>query len=282
MMISIVGACVNAVVDYLLIYGKLGLPKLGVTGAGYATSLVQWVMLGAALLYVLRDPDLRSYRFFRHLLPLDFPLLKRLVKLGVPIGLGSSMENGVFAFTSLLMGRISTVALASHQVAINVAAFTFMVPLGISTAATTRVGQAMGRGEPRAAALAGWTAIGLGVAFMSCTALAFISFPGAIISIYSDDPQVLVYAAGLLTIAGAFQIVDGMQVVAIGALRGLKDTARPLLVNLFAYWVIGLPIGYTLAFVFGHGGHGLWWGLSAGLAVAALLHSLRFRRLTAA
>jgi MATE family multidrug resistance protein len=140
----------------------------------------------------------------------------------------------------------------------------------------------MGRGEPRAAALAGWTAIGLGVAFMSCTALAFISFPGAIISIYSDDPQVLVYAAGLLTIAGAFQIVDGMQVVAIGALRGLKDTARPLLVNLFAYWVIGLPIGYTLAFVFGHGGHGLWWGLSAGLAVAALLHSLRFRRLTAA
>jgi len=281
MMISITASLVNIVADYALIYGKLGMPALGVAGAGYATAIVQWVMLGAGLWYVLREKDLRTYTVLRHILPPDRVRLLRLLRLGVPIGLAHSMENGIFGLTSLLMGRIGTVALASHQVAINVAALTFMVPLGISTAATTRVGHAIGRGEPRAAALTGWIAIGLGALFMTCTALTFITIPGAIIGIYSDDPGVLAYATGLLMIAGAFQLADGIQVVAIGALRGLKDTARPLMVNLLAYWVIGLPVAYLLAFHLGLGGHGLWWGLSAGLAVAAVLHSLRFRRLTA-
>jgi MATE family multidrug resistance protein len=279
MVISFVALFVNAGCNYVLIHGKLGFPELGVAGAGYSTSIVRWSMLAMMLYYVLRSRDFRQYNFLKYARRLDPRRLWEMVKLGVPIGAGHSMENGVFGFTSMLMGQISTVALASHQVAINVAAFTFMVPLGVSIATATRVGQAIGRREPHAASLSGWTGIVLAGFFMCCTALIFVVMPGHIIRIYTDAPDVVAYAAGLLMIAGAFQFSDGIQVAAMGALRGLKDTARPMAVNLLAYWIIGLPIGYWLAFNLGYGGPGLWWGLTIGLTVAALLHSLRFRKM---
>lgn len=280
MVVSICASLLNAGLNYVLIYGKLGMPALGVAGSGYATAIVQWFMFGATLYYVLTAAELRDYRFLRRILPFDARYLGHLLRLGAPIGAGNSMEVGLFSLTSLFMGHIGTIALASHQIALNVASLTFMIPLGISTAITTRVGQAIGRGEPRQAELAGWVGIAIAAACMSLTAVLFLTIPGPIIRIYTDDAQVLAYAASLLMIAGAFQIFDGIQVAAMGALRGLKDTARPMLVNLVAYWGVGVPTGYSLAFLAGFEGPGLWWGLTAGLAVASVLHSFRFRRLT--
>lgn len=280
MVISICASLLNAGLNYVLIYGKLGMPALGVAGSGYATAIVQWCMFGAALYYVLTAAELREYPILRRVLPINPRYLGRLLRLGVPIGAGNSMEVGLFSLTSLFMGQIGTIALASHQVALNVASLTFMIPLGISTAVTTRVGQAIGRGEPRQAELSGWVGIALAAACMSLTAILFVAIPEPIIGIYTQDERVLAYATSLLLIAGAFQIFDGIQVAAMGALRGMKDTARPMVVNLISYWCIGVPTGYSLAFLAGLEGPGLWWGLTAGLAAAAILHSFRFRRLT--
>ncbi|MDB5036123.1 MAG: hypothetical protein JWQ98_3364 [Chlorobi bacterium] len=278
MVIAIGASILNIAADYVLIYGKLGFAPLGVAGAGYATAIVQWMMLGSVLWYVLSDREIRDYRFLREILPIDLRRLGRLLRLGVPIGVGNGMEAGIFSLTSLMMGWISTLALASHQIAINIASVTFMVPLGISTAITTRVGQAMGAGRRADAALAGGVGIGLAALFMSFTAVLFLTVPRLIIGIYTDDPVVIDYAMILLMIAGAFQIFDGIQVSAMGALRGLKDTAQPMVVNMVAYWLVGLPFGYLLGFKLGFGGAGLWWGLTTGLAVAAVMHALRFRR----
>ncbi len=282
MVVSLCAGVINACLNYILIFGKLGMPMLGVAGSGYATAITQWFMFAVTLYYVLSASELREYQFTRYILPLNTGYLGRLLRLGLPIGAGNSMEVGIFALTSLFMGRIGTIALASHQVAMNVASFTFMIPMGIATAISTRVGQAIGRRDTGAAELAGWVGIGMAAICMSCTAILFLTIPGTIISIYTNDLQVLAYAGSLLVIAGAFQIFDGIQVSAMGALRGLKDTTRPMLVNLVAYWGVGLPVGYSLAFLADLGGPGLWWGLTAGLAAAAILHSLRFRRLSRA
>jgi MATE family multidrug resistance protein len=279
MVISFVAIFVNALGNYLLIYGRLGFPALGVAGSGYSTAIVRWAMFAMMGYYILGAKEFRRYRFLHHARRPDLRRIAGMLRLGVPIGVGHSMENGVFGLTSMLMGQIGTLALASHQVAINVAAFTFMVPLGLSIATATRVGQAIGRRDPQAASLSGWVGIGMAGFFMCCTGLTFILIPESIIRIYTDAPDVIGYASSLLVIAGAFQFSDGIQVAATGALRGLKDTARPMIVNLIAYWIIGLPVGYLLAFRFGYGGPGLWWGLTIGLSVAALLHSLRFRRM---
>jgi MATE family multidrug resistance protein len=279
MVISFVAIFVNAFGNYLLIYGHFGFPALGVRGSGYSSTIVRWAMLAMMVFYVLRSREFRQYRFLQNARRPDLRKIWQMLKLGLPIGLGHSMENGVFGLTSMFMGQISTLALASHQVAINVAAFTFMVPLGISIATSTRVGQAIGRRQPEAAALSGWTGIAMAGFFMCCTALTFLLLPESIVGIYTKDAGVVAYAGSLLMIAGAFQFSDGIQVAAMGALRGLKDTTRPMIVNLLAYWVVGLPCGYLLAFKFGFGGPGLWWGLTLGLSMAALLHSLRFRKM---
>jgi multidrug resistance protein, MATE family len=277
MMISMGASALNAGLNYVLIYGKLGMPALGVMGAGLATSIVQWSMLSMMLLYTVRSRDLRPYPFLRYVLPLDRGRLLRLIKLGAPIGAGNSMEVGIFGLTALFMGQIGKLPLAAHQVAINVASLIFMVPLGISTATATRVGQAVGRKDPEGAALSGWVGIGLATAVMIFSATLLLAIPEAIVSIYTAEAAVISYAVPLLMIAGAFQIFDGIQVAALGALRGLKDTALPMLVNLLAYWLVGVPTGYLLAFTADVGGPGLWWGLTSGLAVAAVLHTLRFR-----
>ncbi len=280
MVISFIGAAVNIPLVYLLIFGGGGIPPLGVTGAGLATAAVHWVMLLTMSAWVRRHREFRAYHLLAHALRPEPAFLKRLIRLGLPIGAGMSMENGFFALTNTLMGRFSTVALASHQIAINVAAIAFMVPLGISVATTTRVGHAMGRREPELAALAGWTGIVMGGMVMSVTALTFILFSRPIISIYTADPETAAYARGLLAIAGAFQICDGLQVTALGALRGLKDTTVPMFTNLLSYWLCGLPVGLWLGFTMELEGEGLWWGLTAGLTVAAVAHGLRFRGLT--
>ena len=281
MVISFAAVVFNIIADYGLIYGKLGMPALGAVGAGYATTIVRWLMLGLMLFYIFGTAEFHRYRFlYRARIPRPRYMVKML-KLGLPIGVGHGMEHGAFGVTSLLMGTISTIALAAHQVSIMLAALAFMVPMGTSFAITTRVGQSIGRGDPGGAALAGWVGIGLGTFFMCITATIFALIPGELATIFTDDPPVVAYATGLLVLAAVFQISDGIQVLAIGALRGMKDTTRPMITNLISYWLVGIPSGWFLAFKVGLEGKGLWWGLVIGLSVAAVLHSLRFRKLVA-
>jgi MATE family multidrug resistance protein len=279
MAISIAASVLNFGLDTVLIFGGLGIAAMGVAGAGAATAIAQWSMFLATVVYVLRSPDFAGYRE-RFSMRVDAGAAMRLLRLGIPIGIGSSLENAVFALTTLVMGRIGTTAVAAHQVAINVAATTFMVPLGISIATTTRVGHAAGAGDMPGAARAGWTGIIAGLGVMAMTAIVFLLFRYDIVAVYTSDPEVAARAAVLLMIAGAFQLSDGVQITSQGALRGLKDTTRPMLVNLLAYWLVGFPVGLLLAFGLGVGAPGLWWGLTLGLTVAGILHVLRFRRLT--
>lgn len=279
MVISFIGAFINIPLAYLLIFGGLGISPMGVMGAGIATAAVNFIMLAILLFYLLRTEEFRQYHFLKKARRPEAARIIGLLKLGIPIGMGNSMEQGVFGLTSIVMGMLSTVAVASHQVAISVAAFTFMTPLGVATAITTRVGNAMGRRDPHAAALAGWVGVGIGGAFMCLTGLTFVLLSEQIVRLYISDQAVVDYASGLLMIAGAFQLSDGLQVTAMGALRGMKDTTIPMATNLVAYWVLGLPTGLLFCFVLDMGGYGLWWGLTIGLSIAALLHSLRFRTL---
>lgn len=279
MIVSIGGAIANAGLAALFIFGGLGVPAMGVLGAGYATAIVHWLMFASMLTFLLRAKHFAPYRA-RFSAALDVARIVRLVKLGVPIGVGSSLEMGVFGFTTLMMGRIGTTAVAAHQVAISVASFTFMIPMGIGIATTTRVGHAIGAGRIADAARSGWTGIATGMMFMVLAALTFLVFRDQIVAIYTTDADVAARAAVLLMIAGAFQLGDGLQVTAQGALRGLKDTARPMLVNLLAYWVVGFPMGLLFAFELGMDAPGLWWGLTLGLTTAGVLHALRFRKLT--
>jgi MATE family multidrug resistance protein len=238
-------------------------------------------MFGALALYAHRGPLFRRYAVFREVRAPDGFFLKRLFRVGWPIGVAYGLEVGLFAVTALLMGTFGTTALAAHQVAIQCAAFTFMVPLGIGMAATVRVGQAVGRGDTGGIRRAGYVALCLACLFMLGTAVIFWTVPEAIVSLYLDlgDPRnaaVVRLAAVLLGIAAVFQLFDGAQVVLVGALRGLEDTRGPMVANFFAYWVIGLTTGAVLGFGYDRGAPGLWWGLVVGLAAAAAMHQARF------
>lgn len=280
MYVALAGLLVNIPANYILMYGHLGFPEMGATGCGYASSLVALVMFAGMFAFTWSHTPYSRFTIFKGLRKPDWSYLREIFRVGLPIGISSSMEVTMFAIVSLLMGSLSAVAVAGHQVALNFSAMTFMVPFGLSTAITTRVGNAMGRGDLQEARRRGYTGILLSTLFMSLTALLMFSVPGLITSIYTQDPQVREVAIGLLYMAAIFQISDGLQVSGYGALRGLKDTRIPMYVNLVAYWLVGLPLGYWLGIVRGVGPQGLWIGLIAGLTVAAILHNIRFHHHT--
>jgi MATE family multidrug resistance protein len=201
---------------------------------------------------------------------LDVARLRRLVRLGFPAAAQSTLEVGVFAAATALAGRLSADALAAHQIALNMAAFTFMVPYGVASAGAVSVGHAVGRRDPRGASRAGWTALLIGATFMSAAAAVFLVLPRALVGAFTRDPGVVEVGASLLFVAAVFQLFDGLQGVATGILRGLGDTRTAMLWNLAGHWLLGLPLGYTLCFVLGLGVTGLWWGLSAGLIVCGV------------
>lgn len=271
-----IGVVVNVAANYVLMYGKLGFPQLGAIGCGYATALVGLIMFICMALFTANYEPYQRFQIFSELKKPDFPVLQEILHLGVPIGLSSTMEVTMFAVVSLLMGSLSAIAVAGHQIAINFSAMTFMVPFGLSTAITARVGNAAGSKNLHEARRRGGIGIALSVGFMSFTALLMVAVPDLITSIYTQDRTVQNVAISLLYMAAIFQISDGLQVSGYGALRGLKDTKIPMVVNLVAYWIIGLPLGYYLGITRGIGPQGLWIGLIAGLSVAAILHNLRF------
>lgn len=280
MYFAVVGLCFNIFWNYTLMFGKFGFPRLGAVGTGWATMIVMWVMCICMVTYTARKPGFRRYGIFDELRMPNLHYMKDLLRLGLPIGVTFTMEVALFAITTLLMAYISTVAVAAHQIALNLASVTFMIAFGISSAVTVRVGQNLGRGSLSNARFSGYTGIGLAVAFMSCTALIFFTFPGLLVSMYTGDADIVPLAVQLLILAGIFQISDGLQVSGASALRGLKDTRFPMVVNLLAYWLIGLSTGYYLGIHLDLGPKGLWAGLILGLTVAAILHNLRFWYLT--
>ncbi|MUG96690.1 MATE family efflux transporter [Scytonema sp. UIC 10036] len=279
--IVIGGTLLNIVGNYILMFGKYGFPALGLAGIGYASALSYWAMFAALAIYILNHSQLRIYRAFSKIYQFESKVFWELVRVGLPIGVLAGVEGGFFTCVTFLMGQLGTVTLAAHQIAFQTAVLTFMIPVGLSIATTVRVGQLVGQENPTGARLAGFVGIGLGAAFMAVMGILFWVFPERIVSLYIDttDPKnatVVGLAKQLLGVAAMFQIADGIQVAAAGALRGLKDTRIPLLIGALAYWGIGLTCGYTLGMLLGFGGIGLWWGFVIGLALAAAVLTWRF------
>lgn len=281
MIVSLIGLAANVAGNSIFMYGRFGMPRLGAIGCGVASAITMWIMAASLATWIACDPYYRPYALFSRWERPHTRRLLRLLKLGGPIGVCLLMECSMFATVSLLMGRLGKEIVAGHQIAVNVASVTFMVPLGLSVAITVRVGHAMGRRAPHDARRSGLVGAGLAAGFMSLTALLMALFPRLIASIYSDDEAVRSTAASLLVMAALFQIFDGLQVAGAAALRGLKDTAIPMAITLVAYWGLGLPLGYTLGMTYEQGPQAMWIGLIAGLTAAAVLLNLRFWLVTA-
>ncbi len=276
---------VNVVANLGFVFGRWGLPELGAVGVGWASTTSFWYLFGAMALFVRLKPEFARFHIFSGLRRPDWPTLGEIMRIGWPIGFTFGIESGLFMTTAILMGMVGETQLAAHQIALQLAAMTFMVALAVSLAGTVRVGNAAGRGDLQGVRWAGWTATVVGTSFMVISATVFLTFPDVLIGLFLDvdDPAstaVVELAVVLLGIAGAFQLVDGIQVGAAGALRGLKDTLAPMLIGLVTYWGIGLTTGCVLTFGFDMGAPGLWWGLVVGLASAAVGLSLRFWRKT--
>jgi len=271
---------VNAAGNWVLIYGKLGFPAMGTVGSGWSTAVAR-VYMAAVLIGCLFWYD-HKHRTELLKTPVDVDLhrIRRLIALGVPAAMQFTLESGVFALVTALIARLGAVPLATHQIALNTVAFTYMVPLGIASAAAVRVGQALGREDPRGAGAAGGTAIFIGASFMTCAGVVLLAAPRWIARIYTTDETVIRNTAALLAAGAAFQLFDGIQTVATGALRGAGDTRTPMLCHFTAYWIIGLPLGAWLCFRRGWGALGLWIGLSLALILIGIVLLLVWRRTT--
>ena len=272
--LSLAAILLNALLCWALIFGKLGFPALGIVGGGLGSTLTWLLVCVAMVVLVQKDRQFSRFHLFGRWWRFDSERTAALTRLGWPIGLSLSLEVGVFALAAYLMGWIGTSAIAAHAVALQVAALTFMIPVGISQAATVRVGRAFGAGDRAAITRAGWTAWLVGIAFMASAAVLMWAYPREIIGLFlgqASNPQVRDLAVSFLAVAAAFQIVDGAQVIGAGMLRGLHDTRWPLLFSLAGYWGVGVGVGTWLAFGRAWQGLGIWVGLASGLAVVAVL-----------
>jgi multidrug resistance protein, MATE family len=278
--LSLFGIVLNALLSWALIFGHFGMPALGLLGGGVGSTLTWLIMCGALIGVVLRDRQFRRFHLFGNWWRFDGQRILAMVGLGWPIGVTMALEMGVFALAAYFMGWIGAPAVAAHAVALQLAALTFMVPLGLGQAATVRVGLALGRRDDPGIARAGWTAWVLGVGFMGAMAVGMWAFPRQLVTLFLDDVPanalVIDLAVSFLRVAAAFQLVDGAQVIGAGMLRGLHDTRWPLLFALFGYWIVGLGIGAWLAFGRDWQGVGIWVGLASGLAVVSVLMLARW------
>ena len=260
---------VNLAGNWIFIYGKLGMPALGVGGSAISTVVSRIYMAAVLVYFAWRHERGRGHPLFAHWPAPDWKRIRSLLNLGVPAAFQVILEMAAFGAATIMAAHLNPVALATHEIALSCAAYTFMVPLGISAAAAVAVGHAIGAGNPARARRAGWMAVGLGVSFMGLTAVAFLAVPRPIMEIYSRDPQILAMGVHMLMIVAAFQIFDGCQTVATGALRGLGETRFPMLTNFAGYWLFGLPLGALMCFRLKWGLSGLWTGLTLALIVIA-------------
>lgn len=270
MKVSLIANLLNVGLNYLLIFGKFGFPELGLIGAGIAT-LISRVIMAMLMVFLVRG----SWRGFTF--TFEVPILEKMLKIGLPSGLQYVFEVGAFAMAAIMVGWISAEALAAHQIALNLAAITYMSATGIAAASTIRIGNQMGMRDLQNLKIAGYSCFGLVAVFMTFCGIIFIIFRYPLAALYVEDEYVRQLAATLLIIAAAFQVSDGIQAVGLGVLRGLTDVKVPTLVTFIAYWVIAMPTGYILGFVFDYGIKGVWYGLLIGLSIAAVLHVVRFQ-----
>lgn len=276
----IFGVLLNVGLNYLLIFGKHGFPELGIMGAAYATLIARWVMAILMALYVHLSPPFRAYLKEGFKMPYAGLILKDISRLGVPNGFTLLFEVSAFASCSILMGWFGAIPLAAHQIALSLASTSFLVTMGIGIAASIRVGYELGARDMAAARFAGFTAIRIGTVYMFFCGLGFYFLRHWLPTLYISDVDVIVLTASFFIVVALFEVFDGVQAVAIGALRGLADTKIPSLIAFVAYWILGIPIGYFLAFHGGVGPVGIWVGLLIGLVVASGLLTFRFHLLT--
>lgn len=273
--LSAVGIPVNFAIGYALIFGQFGFPRLGIFGAGLAGSITWALLAGALTVVVLTDRQFRRFHLFGRFWRPDWERFRKMWALGLPIGLSMGFEGGVFSAAAYLMGMVGKDSLAAHAVALQIAALSFMVPWGVSQAATVRVGLMLGRGDREGMGRAGWTAFVLGVGFMTVMALVLWTFPRELMTLFladtPDNARVITLGAQFLLVAAIFQIVDGAQVVGQGMLRGLHDTRWPMVFAFIGYWLVGIGVGAYMAFEAGWDGIGIWTGLAVGLAIVAVL-----------
>ena len=276
MYMGLLGIILNVPLNYLLMFGKLGLPELGAQGCGIATSIVIWVQLFMMFCYVRWHGHYKDFELFSRW---DWPQwepISRLLRIGLPIGTGIFVEGSLFIGAALLIARLGALPASAHLIAINFSALMFMVPLGLASAVTTRVGNALGRGEPEAARYAGLIGLLIVLFTQTLSAAAMLLFPEFIVKIYTSDAAITSIAVSLLFYSAIFQYSDGIQICAAGALRGLKDTMVPMFINIFSYLIIGLSVGYYLTFNKEMGPAGMWIGMIAGLSFGAFLLLGRF------
>ncbi|MFY0601068.1 MAG: MATE family efflux transporter [Cyclobacteriaceae bacterium] len=273
MIVSVIANLMNVGLNYILIYGAFGIPAYGLMGAGYATLISRVIM--ATLMYLITKKKLRGFRW-----SYERGVLKRMLHIGIPSGLQYVFEIGAFGMAAVMVGWISAEAQAAHQIAVNIAAITYMAASGFGAAGAIRIGNQMGQKNLRDLKLAAHSLMVTDMVFMLFCGTVFILFRHELVGFYIDNEFVQTLSAGLLIVAAAFQLSDGLQAVGLGILRGLTDVKIPTLVTFVSYWLIAIPVGYVLAFTFEIGVYGIWYGLLIGLTVAAILHFFRFQFLT--
>ncbi len=278
MIYGVLGALLNIPLNYVLMFGKLGFPAMGTVGCGIASAIVIWISLLMLLLYLLKHKHFKPFALFSRFDAPDWKQISEHLRVGFPIAISIFVEGSLFLGAALLIGRLGPVPAASHLVAINFSALAFMIPLGLSSAISIRVGNAIGRAEPLSARYAGLIGIMIVLGFQTISASAMFLFPELIVSLYTADPGVANLAVSLLFYAAIFQYSDGIQICAAGALRGLKDTLVPMVYTIISFWLIGMTLGYHLTFNAGWGPAGMWVGMIAGLSAAAILMLARFLR----
>ena len=269
MIVSVIANLLNVGLNYLMIFGKMGFPAMGLNGAGYAT-LISRVIMGLMMMFWIRK-DWKGMHW-----DISWKAIKSMLKIGVPSGMQYVFEVGAFAVASIMMGWISARALAAHQIALNLSAISYMGAMGIASASTIRIGNQLGARDKPNLLRAGYTGYGLVIIFMAMSGVLFVLFRYQLTALYINDMDVQELAAILLIIAAAFQISDGLQAVGLGILRGLTDVKVPTVVTFIAYWLMAIPMGYIFAFPLEMGPQGIWYGLLGGLSIAAVLHYLRF------
>ena len=276
MIIAIVANIINAFANWVFIYGNIGMPALGLNGAGWATFFSRVFMAFVIMLYVMNKEYFKQFDVNFHFKKINFPVIKKILSIGLPSGFQYFFEVGAFSFAVIMIGWLGTNQLAAHQIAINLASITFMVVLGISAAGGIRVGNKVGKKDVVEVRKAGFTAVIMGASIMFTFGVIFIVLNEFLPTLYIDNEDVIRIASSLIVIAALFQISDGIQGVGIGVLRGLTDVKIPTLITFIAYWVLALPIGYLFGFVFHFGVEGVWVGLLLGLTASAAMLTIRF------
>ena len=280
MYITVFANLVNVFLNWVLIWGKFGFPELGLNGAGLATLISRILMMLMMGGYILGSGRYKKYNFSLRNRNASLMMYSRILKIGIPTGFQFIFEVSAFGTAAIMMGWIGVNALAGHQIALNLASISYMMATGLATAGMIRVSNQIGKGNLKAMREAGLVVFGLVMGFMFLCGVVFVSFRFFLPTLYIDDPEVISLSASLLIIAGLFQLSDGVQVVGLGVLRGMEDVKIPTLVTLMAYWVLGLPLGYVLAFNFGFAEKGIWYGLLIGLSITAILLFYRFHVLS--